>query len=1020
MLFFGKVFGQGNTVIDYSSKDGLCNYLSHELIRDHLGRIWVASGDGGVSVYDGNGWMCYNINNGLASDLCTGMVEDKFNNIWVYHTNKIISRIKDNKVNIFQIDKNIDYIYLNDDRTLSIFSSDSVQYYTGRFDYRQGRVLQWKSLSQKQYNWIRASNNNAICSPKKGSNMPWMVMRNGDFEQISTQPENNSNHVDQLFINYKKDIKLVIRQNPSKDILLYLGKTKKRIKPEYVYTQYGSPTKIQVDYLLMRLDQIHNRLFIIWKIGKNDFLLQDYSTTDARLMNTLRFQTKYEPQTVTMDAAGNYWIGTERLVQKILCYQYTIPLETKGFPNIPWVIQQSREGNLWIGSYGHGFTIFDGYKLSPPPPVFQPLSNSQIINSSTRTEDGTMLFNIHGSLQNTTYSVLAIKNKRFQVARRNVTGIYLDKDGKGRLLFGTFYDGLYIFKNDKSMSDDNIYQVIDKKKGLKLDVVTSALRDKYGRYWMGRGSQGIAMYDGRKDKVINWLIKKDSENVSANSMAEDSRGNLWFGGKFGLHFFKNRPNIDSTLNLARACIQVGKKYFGKLEVYELELVDDTTLLVGFPSGYLLLDLNKFYHDLATSPLRGSFSFESYNYKVGPVEQNSFMRAADGTYWLVTVDGIVSHNPLKYIPTHAPKEVIIDSLKVGSQLFRTFDKEITLGSDQRTLNLYFSAPTDSLLYHNLLYQYKLNDDDWSIPTRDAHLLLQNLNAGKYLLQVRAARDGNFSPIKKISFVILPPLWLRWQVWLTSIIFIMLLGLYLYSRQITIYRQKLRLSQKETEFELMSKEKDMLRVSAIVNQLNPHFINNALQWLQIRTEDVESVRVIGRLAENINTVFRNTRKKISYHSLADELKLTSNYLYIQTKRFGDNLKFEIPNLKEEDEISKVNVPIMIIQIHVENAVEHGIRNNETGEGTVIIRLGEDSGYVFIDIEDDGVGRKEATRLGSKGTQNGTMMLRELENIYNRSNKLHISQTYYDDIFTDATGRAYGTRVVIKIPKNYDYNI
>jgi len=113
-------------------------------------------------------------------------------------------------------------------------------------------------------------------------------------------------------------------------------------------------------------------------------------------------------------------------------------------------------------------------------------------------------------------------------------------------------------------------------------------------------------------------------------------------------------------------------------------------------------------------------------------------------------------------------------------------------------------------------------------------------------------------------------------------------------------------------------------------------------------------------------------------------------------------------------------MIIQIHVENAVEHGIRNNETGEGTVIIRLGEDSGYVFIDIEDDGVGRKEATRLGSKGTQNGTMMLRELENIYNRSNKLHISQTYYDDIFTDATGRAYGTRVVIKIPKNYDYNI
>ena len=231
----------------------------------------------------------------------------------------------------------------------------------------------------------------------------------------------------------------------------------------------------------------------------------------------------------------------------------------------------------------------------------------------------------------------------------------------------------------------------------------------------------------------------------------------------------------------------------------------------------------------------------------------------------------------------------------------------------------------------------------------------------------------------------------------------------------------LAQKETEFELMNREKDTLRVSAIVNQLNPHFINNALQWLQVKMEDdVESISVIGRLAENINTVFRNSRKNISFHGLANELQLASNYLYIQATRFGPGLKYRMPELSRDDFIMQVDVPIMIIQIHVENAVEHGIRNTDTGDGEVSVTVREDGEYIVIAIEDNGVGREKAALLGSKGTQNGTTMLRELEKIYNKNNRLKISQTYYDGIFTEETGEKYGTRVVIRIPKAYSYKI
>ncbi|MBK8564423.1 MAG: hypothetical protein IPN76_14075 [Saprospiraceae bacterium] len=93
-------------------------------------------------------------------------------------------------------------------------------------------------------------------------------------------------------------------------------------------------------------------------------------------------------------------------------------------------------------------------------------------------------------------------------------------------------------------------------------------------------------------------------------------------------------------------------------------------------------------------------------------------------------------------------------------------------------------------------------------------------------------------------------------------------------------------------------------------------------------------------------------------------------------------------------------MIIQIHVENA-EHGIPQQNDGGGKVSIGLREDGEYIVIQIEDNGVGREAAKKIGSEGTQNGTLMLKELETIYNLQNRLPISQRYEDGIFTDETG-------------------
>lgn len=53
---------------------------------------------------------------------------------------------------------------------------------------------------------------------------------------------------------------------------------------------------------------------------------------------------------------------------------------------------------------------------------------------------------------------------------------------------------------------------------------------------------------------------------------------------------------------------------------------------------------------------------------------------------------------------------------------------------------------------------------------------------------------------------------------------------------------------------------MRVQAIANQLNPHFINNTLNMIQLKNRDnADAVDMIDRLSQNIQIVFRNTRNK-----------------------------------------------------------------------------------------------------------------------------------------------------------------
>ena len=139
----------------------------------------------------------------------------------------------------------------------------------------------------------------------------------------------------------------------------------------------------------------------------------------------------------------------------------------------------------------------------------------------------------------------------------------------------------------------------------------------------------------------------------------------------------------------------------------------------------------------------------------------------------------------------------------------------------------------------------------------------------------------------------------------------------------------------------------RLTTLRSQINPHFLFNTLNSITslIRT-DAERAREMTR---RLSSIFRKSLDDTGdTHSLASEIDFLDDYLSIERVRFGDE-KFEV--VKELDETTLgIQVPSLLLQPLVENAIKHGIACRTEG-GRVRIRSAPVKGGTEITIENDG---------------------------------------------------------------------
>lgn len=204
-----------------------------------------------------------------------------------------------------------------------------------------------------------------------------------------------------------------------------------------------------------------------------------------------------------------------------------------------------------------------------------------------------------------------------------------------------------------------------------------------------------------------------------------------------------------------------------------------------------------------------------------------------------------------------------------------------------------------------------------------------------------------------------------------------------------------SEEKAKSNLEIKNKEM-QISLLKSQINPHFLFNTLNSIStlVGSNKEQARKVIGQLSD----VFRYALESHTGQMvrLTDELEFIENYIRIQQVRFGDRLRY----VEDVSEMTvKQDIPPMILQPLVENAVKYGIAPKDEG-GTITVTIRPIGDGIYFRVSDDGLGINakkvldgQSTGVGLKNTD------KRLQSIYGKTAGLQVkaSEDGYSVSFT-----------------------
>lgn len=491
----------------------------------------------------------------------------------------------------------------------------------------------------------------------------------------------------------------------------------------------------------------------------------------------------------------------------------------------------------------------------------------------------------------------------------------------------------------------------------------------------------------RKTWILNGnslQIKKLSfKNMPDNfrGVMEDSYNNKWLFGNSGVYIvdaaYKLLDSLtapefkfwcNSAVQLDTQTFLVASKYLYQINYSPTQKPIFKRLLPGLKDihiSHLFKDKNG---HVWISADKGMFRFvpsknivEAYdqedNIQSFYVSHSNHFRASDGTVYFGSLNGINYFVPEKIPLRNDSLNVSITNVTINhdDSTFRLGFPLKKLKHTQNSLVFDFVAP---YVYNGnkVKYRYRLQgaDKNWIETGHLNTVRFTSLQPGNYSFSVAATLNGKdwFETATPFHFTISPPFWNSW--WFRTLMVVLLLAMV-----VLFIKQRI---QKVKANAAIQQQVAELEVKALRSQMNPHFIFNVMNSIQQFTlqNDVDNAnRYISKFSKLLRKVLHSSQQ--NYISLEEELEQLELYLDIEKVRLGEDFIYTIQVDEEADgDADAINIPSMLVQPFVENAIKHGLTLKEGIKNLDLHFQLLEEDVLRVVICDNGIGFSKAGEL------------------------------------------------------------
>jgi hypothetical protein len=344
-----------------------------------------------------------------------------------------------------------------------------------------------------------------------------------------------------------------------------------------------------------------------------------------------------------------------------------------------------------------------------------------------------------------------------------------------------------------------------------------------------------------------------------------------------------------------------------------------------------------------------------------------------------------------IPVKDSIEPVKIPLRLESLLVNDSSRELKnkkWNHHQNTFQFNFSA-----FYYQrnkeMQFSYQLTPIDQApVISDNPSIIYRGLAPGDYTLKVFAF-DKHYPKLRKSKvwtyrFTISPPYYKTW--W-----FISLITLLAVSGGFLVYISYMRRNQKQNlEVQTLLKQMAQHRLEALKGQMNPHFIFNSLNTVQhfISTHNErEAMDFIAKFSSLIRKMLDLAR--VDKLSLEKEILFLKDYAEIEQIRYAQ--KFDVDFIVDVAEQDDIELPSMLVQPLLENAIKHGVSNLKERRGRIeVVIMTEVENWLNIKIRDNGNGLVKRDESSKVHTSAALDIIRERLTVYEvdgRKGKLDI---------------------------------